>query len=79
MYEFYLLQYESIKVTFKIKAKLEAAANKAGILHTNEAMNELLISRVRANMHIVLCMSPIGDAFRNRLRYSVVLKHYSVI
>lgn len=32
-------------------------------------MNELLISRVRANMHIVLCMSPIGDAFRNRLRY----------
>ncbi|KXS15928.1 hypothetical protein M427DRAFT_111568 [Gonapodya prolifera JEL478] len=26
------------------------------------------IDRCRENMHIVLCMSPVGDAFRNRLR-----------
>jgi dynein heavy chain len=26
------------------------------------------IERVKANLHIVLAMSPIGDAFRNRLR-----------
>lgn len=26
------------------------------------------INRVRANIHIVLCMSPLGEAFRTRLR-----------
>ncbi|KAJ3222973.1 Dynein heavy chain 7, axonemal [Clydaea vesicula] len=32
------------------------------------------IERVKANLHIVLCMSPIGDAFRSRLRqYSSIV------
>jgi dynein heavy chain len=33
-----------------------------------EAIYLFLIQRVRANLHIVLCMSPIGENFRNRLR-----------
>lgn len=53
---------------FKVKGKLESVATKEGILYTNEAIYEFLISRVRMNLHIVLCMSPIGDDFRNRLR-----------
>jgi len=32
------------------------------------AMYNYFIDRVKANLHIVLAMSPIGDAFRNRLR-----------
>ena len=32
------------------------------------AMYNYFISRVRQNLHIVLAMSPIGDALRNRLR-----------
>ena len=29
---------------------------------------EFFVERVRSNLHIVLCLSPIGDAFRTRLR-----------
>ena len=32
------------------------------------AMYNYFIERVKSNLHIVLAMSPIGDAFRNRLR-----------
>ncbi|XP_024940642.1 dynein heavy chain 2, axonemal [Cephus cinctus] len=52
----------------EIKNKLFKDATKAGIMPTSEAIYGFLIERVRTNMHIVLCMSPIGDAFRNRLR-----------
>lgn len=31
-------------------------------------MYNFFIHRVRSTMHIILCMSPIGEAFRNRLR-----------
>lgn len=39
-----------------------------GLVGTAEELWTLFIDRVRANLHVVLCMSPIGDAFRNRLR-----------
>ncbi|KAJ3049383.1 Dynein heavy chain 7, axonemal [Rhizophlyctis rosea] len=32
------------------------------------ALYSQFISRCKENLHVVLCMSPIGDAFRNRLR-----------
>ena len=32
------------------------------------SMYNYFIERVRENLHVVLAMSPIGDAFRNRLR-----------
>ena len=31
-------------------------------------MYNFFIERVKENLHVVLAMSPIGDAFRNRLR-----------
>lgn len=31
-------------------------------------MYNFFIERVRANLHVVLAMSPIGDAFRSRMR-----------
>ncbi|OAF70538.1 hypothetical protein A3Q56_01708 [Intoshia linei] len=42
-------------------------AKEAGISEGNrEAIYNFAISRVRNNLHIVLCMSPVGRAFRNR-------------
>lgn len=63
----------------QIKNKLESAAAKAGILPTHEGIYELLITRVRTNLHIILCMSPIGEAFRNRLRQYPALVNCTTI
>ncbi|KAI8894261.1 dynein heavy chain and region D6 of dynein motor-domain-containing protein [Globomyces pollinis-pini] len=35
---------------------------------TTEQLFSFFIERVRNNLHIVLCMSPVGDTFRRRLR-----------
>ena len=44
-------------------------ANAAGINTGNMSeMYKYFVSRCRTNLHVVLCMSPIGDAFRRRLR-----------
>lgn len=50
---------ENIIVSLKQGKKIDA---------TPLAMYNFFIERVKANLHIVLAMSPIGDAFRNRLR-----------
>ncbi|XP_031370853.1 dynein heavy chain 2, axonemal [Apis dorsata] len=52
----------------EIKHKLTKEATRLGRIPTTETIYALLIERSRANMHVVVCMSPIGDAFRNRLR-----------
>ncbi|KAL6445588.1 hypothetical protein ACFW04_000847 [Cataglyphis niger] len=51
-----------------IKNKLSKEVTKAGKIPTTEIVYNFLIERARANMHLIMCMSPIGDAFRNRLR-----------
>ncbi|XP_068952632.1 dynein axonemal heavy chain 3 [Petaurus breviceps papuanus] len=53
-----------------IVEKMQTAARTEGrkIEATPLAMYTFFIERVKKNLHIVLAMSPIGDAFRNRLR-----------
>ncbi|GCB71663.1 hypothetical protein scyTo_0001655 [Scyliorhinus torazame] len=50
--------------------KMQGVARTDGkrIEATPLALYNYFIERVKANLHIVLVMSPIGDAFRNRLR-----------
>ena len=50
------------------KAALEVDAKRDGISDIGDSMFAYFIERVRSNLHIVLCMSPVGDPFRNRLR-----------
>eukprot|EP01135_Chromosphaera_perkinsii_P012097 Nk52_evm35s2579 gene=Nk52_evmTU35s2579 len=48
-------------LSIKVKNIPELANNR-------DALGRYFISRVRDNLHIVLCMSPVGDAFRERCR-----------
>nr|XP_019946415.1 PREDICTED: dynein heavy chain 3, axonemal [Paralichthys olivaceus] len=54
----------------EILEKMQGIARMEGkkIDATPISMYNFFIDRVKANLHIVLAMSPIGDAFRNRLR-----------
>ncbi|XP_071050357.1 dynein axonemal heavy chain 2 isoform X2 [Onthophagus taurus] len=63
----------------EIKNKLFSAVVKNNIPQTNECIYNFFIDRVRANLHIILCMSPIGEAFRNRLRQYPALVNCSTI
>ncbi|KAG8513614.1 Dynein heavy chain 3, axonemal [Galemys pyrenaicus] len=53
-----------------IVEKMQTAARTEGekIDVTPLSMYNFFIERVKKNLHVVLAMSPIGDAFRNRLR-----------
>ncbi|XP_073321620.1 dynein axonemal heavy chain 2 [Pagrus major] len=46
---------------------LSESARKDNVAETPDSLFRYLIERVRSNLHIVLCMSPVGEAFRKRL------------
>ena len=47
-----------------MRSALSEEAVKDGIVDTPETMFNFFIERVRSNLHIILCMSPVGDPFR---------------
>lgn len=47
---------------------LRNEAKSCGIPDNPEAMLQFLIGRVRTNLHVILCFSPVGDLFRVRAR-----------
>ena len=59
--------YESDELE-KIVGMVRPLAKAAGKLETREAILQHYIYLVRENLHIVLCMSPIGAGFRTRCR-----------
>lgn len=52
----------------KIVGMVRPLAINAGKGNTREAALLHFLSLVRANLHVILCMSPIGSSFRNRCR-----------
>uniref|UniRef100_A0A803XM02 Dynein axonemal heavy chain 3 n=1 Tax=Meleagris gallopavo TaxID=9103 RepID=A0A803XM02_MELGA len=57
---------EKAEIVEKMQSASRIGSEK--IEATPLAMYNFFIERVKKNLHIVLAMSPIGDAFRNRLR-----------
>ncbi|CAM9415910.1 unnamed protein product, partial [Hapterophycus canaliculatus] len=47
---------------------IKSAAKSAGVPDVRDSLMQFFVDRVRANLHIVLCFSPVGDAFRSRCR-----------
>ena len=52
----------------QINAAMRPLMTAAKLPITKMGMFAYYINRVQANLHVVLCFSPIGDMFRNRLR-----------
>ncbi|XP_018593809.2 dynein heavy chain 6, axonemal [Scleropages formosus] len=53
----------------QVLAAMRPKAKEAGISEGNrDEVFQFFIARVREKLHIVLCMSPVGDAFRSRCR-----------
>lgn len=63
---------ERAEITELVQAAIEAAARKDKNAQQQDmsplALFAAFVSRCRANLHVVIAFSPIGDAFRNRLR-----------
>lgn len=51
-----------------ILANLRTAAKAAGVADERQALVQFFQDRVRQNLHMILCHSPVGDAFRIRAR-----------
>ena len=51
-----------------IFTSLRSVAKADGIPDNRDSMMNYFINRVRHNLHVVLCFSPVGDSFRQRAR-----------
>ena len=47
-----------------MKNNLQKEAKKHGIEDNNQAIYNFLLDRVKANLHVIVCMSPVGEPFR---------------
>ncbi|KAJ3214893.1 Dynein heavy chain 1, axonemal [Dinochytrium kinnereticum] len=52
----------------RIMNAMRPLAMDLAIVPNRENLFALYVTRVRTNLHLIICMSPIGDAFRTRLR-----------
>lgn len=51
-----------------ILGKVRSEAKQAGLEDTPDVLFEFFQDKVRKNLHLALCFSPVGDAFRIRAR-----------
>uniref|UniRef100_A0A8C2ZK56 Dynein axonemal heavy chain 2 n=1 Tax=Cyclopterus lumpus TaxID=8103 RepID=A0A8C2ZK56_CYCLU len=58
---------------------LSESARNNNVTETPDSLFSYLIERVRNNLHIVLCMSPVGKSFRNRILHYPALVNCTTI
>ncbi|KAL7754402.1 hypothetical protein RI367_000383 [Sorochytrium milnesiophthora] len=63
----------------EIREAMRPFAKEERLPETIENLFDIFIRRVRNNMHTVLCLSPVGVAFRNRLRMFPALVNCTTI
>lgn len=63
----------------QIVNNIRSAVKSAGIPDTRDNCWNFFIDRVKTNLHMALCFSPVGDAFRNRARKFPALVNCTVI
>lgn len=63
----------------EIKNNLLKEAKKNNIEENNQAIYNFLLDRVKANLHVIVCMSPVGEPFRNRIRMYPALVNCTTI
>jgi dynein heavy chain len=63
----------------EIKNSLLKDAKKAGIDENNQAIYNFMLDRVKSNLHLIVCMSPVGEPFRNRMRMYPALVNCTTI
>lgn len=63
----------------EIKNNMLKEAKKHGIEENNQAIYNFLLDRVKANLHVIVCMSPVGEPFRNRIRMYPALVNCTTI
>ncbi|CAN9505279.1 unnamed protein product [Ophioblennius macclurei] len=51
----------------EVCSSLSESARKDNVLETPDSLFRYLLERVRSNLHISLCVSPVGEPFRNRI------------
>ncbi|XP_077169770.1 dynein axonemal heavy chain 2 isoform X1 [Paroedura picta] len=63
----------------EIQSHIIEAARAEGIQESLDSLFAYLIERVRNNLHVVLCLSPVGDPFRNWIRQYPALVNCTTI
>ena len=58
---------------------IRAEVKAAGLMDSSDNCWEFFVTKVRKNLHVVLCMSPVGAAFRVRCRKFPALANCTVI
>jgi dynein heavy chain len=69
----------NIEENERILNTMRPIAVETGTTPSKENLFALYISRVKQNLHLIICMSPIGEAFRNRIRMFPSLVNCSTI